>query len=103
MKKGLMATYTKTALVATTDKKAILKNVPPSISPQPTLQGEWKGGQGKYILTFPENLLASSFDDLEGYVSLFLKKARRRAGVAERKKSFMVNGRTFEARARPTC
>jgi len=31
-----------------------LKNVPPSISPQPTLQGEWKGAQGKYIVALPE-------------------------------------------------
>jgi len=51
MKKGLMATYSKTALVATTDHKAILKNMPP---PQSTSQGEWKGAMGKYILTLPE-------------------------------------------------
>src|ERR1051326_2986896 len=43
MKKGLMATYSKTAFVATIDKKAILKNLPPSISPQPTLEGQWSG------------------------------------------------------------
>jgi hypothetical protein len=54
MKKGLMATYAKTALVATTDNKAILKNLPQSVSAQPTLQGEWKGAEGKYILTLPE-------------------------------------------------
>jgi hypothetical protein len=54
MKKGLMASYAKTALIATTDHKAILKNVPQPLSTQPTLQGEWKGAQGKYILTLPE-------------------------------------------------
>jgi hypothetical protein len=53
MKKGLMAAYAKTALVATIDKKAILKNVPPSISPQQTLDGQWSGAEGKYILTLP--------------------------------------------------
>jgi hypothetical protein len=53
MKKGLIATYSKTALVATTENKAILKNAPPTISPQPTLDGQWKGAEGKYILTLP--------------------------------------------------
>jgi hypothetical protein len=53
MKKGLMATYSKTAFVATIDKKAILKNLPPSISPQPTLEGQWSGAEGKYIVTLP--------------------------------------------------
>jgi hypothetical protein len=51
LKKGLMATYAKTALIATTDHKTILKNVPPPLSQQPTLEGEWKGAEGKYILT----------------------------------------------------
>jgi hypothetical protein len=63
MKKGLMATYSKTAFVATTDNKAILKNAPPSISPQPTLQGEWKGAQGKYIVTLPEKGEVSAMVD----------------------------------------
>jgi len=53
MKKGLMATYAKTALVATIDNKAILKNLPQPISAQPTLEGQWKGAEGKYILTLP--------------------------------------------------
>jgi hypothetical protein len=54
MKKGLMAAYAKTALVATIDKKAILKNLPQSISPQPTLEGQWSGAEGKYVVTLPE-------------------------------------------------
>ena len=54
MKKGLMATFAKTAFVATTDHKAIFKNLPQATSAQPTLQGEWQGAQGKYILTLPE-------------------------------------------------
>jgi hypothetical protein len=54
LKKGLMATYSKTALAATTDHKVILKNLPPSASAQPTLQGQWQGAQGKYILTLPD-------------------------------------------------
>lgn len=37
--------------------------------------------EGDVILTFPENLSADSYDDLEGYLTLFLKKARRRAGA----------------------
>jgi hypothetical protein len=53
MKKGLTAAYGKTALVATIDKKVILKNVPPSISPQQTLEGQWSGAEGKYILSLP--------------------------------------------------
>jgi Colicin V production protein len=54
LKKGLMATYSKTALAATTEHKVILKNLPPSTSAQPTLQGAWQGAQGKYILTLPD-------------------------------------------------
>lgn len=53
MKKGLTATYSKTALVATIDKKAILKNLPPSLSPQPTLEGQWSGAEGKYVVSLP--------------------------------------------------
>lgn len=53
MKKGLMATYAKTALAATTDNKAILKNLPPSLSPQPMIEGQWSGAQGKYMITLP--------------------------------------------------
>ena len=54
LKKGLMATFAKTAFVATTDHKAIFKNLPQATSAQPTVQGEWKGAGGKYILTLPE-------------------------------------------------
>lgn len=57
--------------------------------------------EGDVVLTFPENLSSSSFDDLEGYLGLFLKKARRRAGVPGRKKSFLIDGRSFEVRAVP--
>jgi Colicin V production protein len=54
MKKGLMAAYGKTALAVTTDNKVILKNLPPSLSQQPTLEGQWSGAQGKYMVTLPE-------------------------------------------------
>jgi hypothetical protein len=37
--------------------------------------------EGDVVLTFPENLSAESFADLEGYFELFLRKARRRAGL----------------------
>jgi len=53
MKKGLMATYSKTAMVAMIDNKAILKNLPQSVSPQPTLEGQWSGAQGKYTINLP--------------------------------------------------
>jgi hypothetical protein len=53
MKKGLMATYAKTAMAATTEHKAILKNLPPAVSGQPTLEGEWQGAEGKYMITLP--------------------------------------------------
>jgi hypothetical protein len=53
MKKGLIATYAKTALVATTDNKAILKNVPQAVAGQPTVEGQWSGAQGKYIISLP--------------------------------------------------
>jgi hypothetical protein len=35
--------------------------------------------EGDVILTFPENLSPESYEDLEGYFALFLKKAKRRA------------------------
>lgn len=58
--------------------------------------------EGDVTVTFPENLSSSSFDDLEGYLSLFLRKARRRAGMMEpRRKSFQIGARTFEVRAVP--
>lgn len=53
MKKGLMAAYGKTGLAATTENKVILKNLPPSLSQQPTLEGQWSGAQGKYMVTLP--------------------------------------------------
>jgi hypothetical protein len=53
MKKGLMATYAKTALVTTTDNKAILKNVPQALGGQPTMEGQWSGAEGKYMITLP--------------------------------------------------
>jgi hypothetical protein len=39
--------------------------------------------EGDVVLTFPENLSASSFADLEGYFSLFLRKARRRVNAGD--------------------
>ena len=53
------AAFAKTSFVAMTDNQAILKNVPqirlptaaaaPTGGPQ-TLKGQWKGGDGKYLL-----------------------------------------------------
>jgi hypothetical protein len=63
MKKGLMATYAKTAMVATTDHKVILKNLPQAVSGQPNLEGEWKAAEGKYVLTLPGKGDASAIVD----------------------------------------
>ena len=39
--------------------------------------------EGDVVLSFPENLSPASFHDLEGYLSLFLRKAQRRAGAGD--------------------
>ncbi|MBU6457778.1 MAG: hypothetical protein KGQ48_09580, partial [Bradyrhizobium sp.] len=36
--------------------------------------------EGDVVLTFPDNMSAASYDDLESYLQLFLRKAKRRAG-----------------------
>jgi hypothetical protein len=36
--------------------------------------------EGDVTLTFPEGLSAESYNDLESYLTLFLRKAKRRAG-----------------------
>lgn len=36
--------------------------------------------EGDVVLTFPDNLSSASYEDLEAYVQLFLRKAKRRAG-----------------------
>lgn len=38
--------------------------------------------EGDVVLTFPDNLTAASYADLESYLQLFLRKAKRRAGDA---------------------
>lgn len=35
--------------------------------------------EGDVVLTFPDNLSAASYDDLESHLQLFLRKAKRRA------------------------
>ena len=35
--------------------------------------------EGDVILTFPDNLSAASYEDLESHLQLFLRKAKRRA------------------------
>ena len=39
--------------------------------------------EGDVILSYPDNLSPASFHDLEGYLSLFLRKAQRRAGAGD--------------------
>lgn len=43
--------------------------------------------EGDVVLTYPDELSEDSYGDLDGYLSLFLKKARRRAGVPEPKQN----------------
>jgi len=38
--------------------------------------------EGDVVITFPDNLSADSFSDLEDYLEVFVKKMKRRAGVA---------------------
>ncbi len=42
--------------------------------------------EGDVVLTFPDNLSAASFEDLDGYLKVFISKMRRRAGVPEPQK-----------------
>jgi hypothetical protein len=35
--------------------------------------------EGDVVITFPENLSADSFGDLQAYLDLFIKKMQRRA------------------------
>ncbi len=39
--------------------------------------------EGDVVLIYPDQMSKDSYDDLEGYLKLFLKKARRRAGMSE--------------------
>ncbi len=71
MKRWMLASFSKTSLVAMADHQAVLKNVPQLKLPAPTpavpaaaaaaaatpptaqtLQGQWKDSDGKYTLTF---------------------------------------------------
>ena len=45
--------------------------------------------EGDVVLTFPENLSADSYDDLEAHLQLFLRKAKRR--IATHHKSDETN------------
>jgi hypothetical protein len=66
-------------------------NAPPMLpeddpSPPPGTRKEvFALDEGDVVLTFPEEMSAASFEDLDGYFKLFLKKARRRAGVSSDK------------------
>ena len=43
--------------------------------------------EGDVVLTFPEDLSATSFADLDAYLKVFIGKMRRRAGVDAPKKT----------------
>lgn len=67
---------------------------PPSTLPRlpleapPTLQNTRREvfalDEGDVVLTFPNNLSPASYDDLEAYLGVFLKKAKRLAKVLDR-------------------
>jgi hypothetical protein len=39
--------------------------------------------EGDVVVTFPENLSADSVEDLDGFWQVFIKKARREAGIKQ--------------------
>jgi hypothetical protein len=57
LKQWMVSTYSKTSLVAMTDRKVIMKNVPPlgqtaaSGAGLQTLQGQWTSVDGKYTIS----------------------------------------------------
>ena len=56
----------------------------PGVIPQPGRRQEiFALDEGDVVLSYPDNLSPASFHDLEGYLSLFLRKAQRRAGAGE--------------------
>lgn len=58
---------------------------PPEIAMLPSMRREiFALDEGDVILTFPDNLSADSYEDLEAYLQLFLRKARRRATSDQR-------------------
>lgn len=59
--------------------KGDIGDTPP---PQGTRREVFVLDEGDVVLTFPDNLSAASFADLEDHFELFLRKARRRAGVS---------------------
>ena len=72
MKKWMQVAFEKTSLVAMTDHRTILKNVPAlklpatpaaatNVGPQ-TLEGQWKNMGGKYLLTLSGNELMASIE-----------------------------------------
>ncbi len=59
IKKVMVAAFARTGFVATPDHQAFLKNVPRTMTPAgpvpgdtQTVQGQWKGADGKYEMTF---------------------------------------------------
>lgn len=64
------------------------KSEPPTLAltEKPPLQGSRKEvfdlDEGQVVLTFPENLSKTSFEDLDAYLKVFIGKMRRRAGVS---------------------
>jgi hypothetical protein len=59
IKKVMVAAFARTSFIATPDHQAILKNVPRTMTPAgpvpgdiQTVQGQWKGADGKYDMSF---------------------------------------------------
>jgi hypothetical protein len=58
--------------------------IPPTLSETPsagTRREVFGVAEGDVVISFPENLSPESYEDLEAYLELFLRKAKRRAEV----------------------
>lgn len=60
--------------------------LPPSLLPEMPVAGTRKAvfalTEGDVVISFPEELSPESVNDLSDYIDIFLKKARREAGVS---------------------
>ncbi len=74
----------KGAIVPKGDVKPPILVLPPDApSAKGTRREVFALDEGDVVLTFPENLSAASFYDLDGHLQLFLRKAQRRAGAGD--------------------
>ena len=53
----------------------------PLPEPQPGRRAVFDLSEGEVVITFPDELSPESVSDLQDYLNVFMKKARREAGV----------------------